>query len=406
MTHRQPDTDNDPRDTTPQVDAVVVGGGMAGLSAARAIAAAGTRVLLINGEDRLPYKRTKISKSLRAAYRRDEFALTSPAQLQVEHIELQADQVTGIDLGARTLTLATGAAISWRAMVLATGATPFHLFPHASHVIRSAADGDRINQLAGTAQRVAVIGGGVLGIEVADQLQQRGLTTALFSRDGRLMQREFTPDRSDWLGAICQQHHITTHLNTTVSHLDRHADGLTLHAHDAPPHHTDLVIECAGSQPNLELAEQAGVACRHGILVDETLATSHPGVFAAGDCVELWDGSVPHLWHQAEDQGAAAGQNVARYLGDLPPAAFANRPRRLKCEAFGEYIFSMNHHLRTEIDEELVQQSDGMHQHFGFEAGRLVMVVMTGDRDRAKRYEQAVWAGLNKADLLATLPIL
>ena len=74
MTHRQPDTDNAPRDTTPQVDAVVVGGGMAGLSAARAIAAAGTRVLLINGEDRLPYKRTKISKSLRAAYRRDEFA--------------------------------------------------------------------------------------------------------------------------------------------------------------------------------------------------------------------------------------------------------------------------------------------------------------------------------------------
>ncbi len=391
--------------TRQQVAAVVVGSGLAGLTAARAIAGDGAHVLLINGEDRLPYKRTKLSKHLHAAYQRDDFALASAAALQAEHIELLADQALAIDPLARQLTLASGRTIGWRALVLATGATPFHLFPGQSHVIRTAADGDRINQQACSAKRIAVIGGGVLGIEVADQLQQRGLAVTLFSRDQRLMQREFTPDRSAWLAAICRQRRIATHLDTTISHLEHAGSAFTLHTSHANTHHADLVVECAGSRPDQHLAATAGIACRHGILVDDTLTTSHPGIFAAGDCAELWDGTLPHLWHQAEDQGQAAGQNAARYLRGLPLVPFANRPRRLKCEAFGEFIFSMNHHLHADLDDELLQQSDTIHQHFGFKHDRLVMVVMTGDRPRAKRYEQAVWSGLSKSAIATALPL-
>jgi 3-phenylpropionate/trans-cinnamate dioxygenase ferredoxin reductase subunit len=387
------------------VDAVVVGSGLAGLSAARAMATGGHgRVLIINGEDRLPYKRTQISKHLRAPYQRDDFALASVDELRGEQLDLLAGQCTAIDPATRTLTLSTGATVSWRAMVLATGATPYHLFPNASQVVRSAADGDRINQLAEKARSAAVIGGGVLGIEVADQLHQRGMTVAIFSRDSRLMQRELSPDRSDWLEAICRRRGIAPNLDTTVSQVTQEAGGITIHP-AAATHLTELIVECAGSQPKRQLAEAAGLACRQGILVDETLATSHAGIFAAGDCVELWDGTLPHLWHQAEEQGHAAGSNAACYLDNQPRLPFQNRPRRLKCEAFGEFIFSMNHHLQAEMDDELVCHSGTIHQRFGFKRGKLAMIVMTGDKERAKRYEQALWAGLSRDDVEKTLAV-
>jgi len=100
-----------------------------------------------------------------------------------------------------------------------------------------------------------------------------------------------------------------------------------------------------------------------------------------------------------------AGQNVASYLDGKNLSANPNRPRRLKCEAFGIFLFSINAHLRSKVDSLAIYRNDGIYQEFGFLGARLVSVVMSGDKERAKLYEKAVWAGMSPQEVRAKLAV-
>ncbi len=383
-------------------DVVVIGAGVAGLSAARAAVAHGAgRVLLINGEDRAPYKRTKVSKNLQGRYATDAFVLMSAPEPGIERRDAR---VVAVDTTSRAVALSTGSVVHYRALVLATGAAPRHLFPDASLVVRSAADGDRINGLARGARSAAIIGGGVLGVEVADQLRRRGLAVTLFSHAPVLMELQLTTEPSRWLGAVAAEHGVAVELGATVSDVERLEQGFRVCA-DTLCVEADLVVECTGSIPETRLARDAGLDVESGVVVAGTLACSAPGVFAAGDCVQLPLGRVPHLWHEAEDQGQTAGRNAARFAAGLEALPHPGRPRRLKCEVFGQYLFSMQPQLRDAVTDSIVTPRGERWLQLGFIDGALRMVIMTGDKDRAKAYERAVWEGISPDEARARFGI-
>jgi NAD(P)H-nitrite reductase large subunit len=375
-----------------QYDSVIIGSGFAGISAAQALVAnrPGSTVLLINGEDRSPYKRTKISKNIAAGYDKEAFALFEPSWFEGNSIELVSSSVARIDKERHTLALTDGAEVAWKTLILATGASPKQAFGPETLVVRTARDGEGLIQALHTCNKAAVIGGGVLGVEVAEQLRLAGASVTLFCRNDVLMSRELNQHVSQWLGSLYAQKGVDCRLGISIDTVSKHAAGYTVQSGDES-WRFDCVVECTGSRPNIQLAQQAGLATQTGILVNSRLQTSHPAILAAGDCAELEDGTVAHLWHQAEDQGLCAGRNAAAFLQKGAMETYSNRPRRLKCEVFGTYIFSLNAHLRSQLDMLATYRNDTVYQEFGFESGALRSVIMTGDKARAKDYERAVW---------------
>ncbi len=383
-------------------DVVVIGAGVAGLTAARAAVAEGAeRVLLVNGEDRAPYKRTKVSKHLTAPYATDAFALMARPEPGLERIDAR---VAAIDPASRSLRLEGGGRVRFGALVLATGAVASHRFAPSSLVLRDAADGDRLNRLASDARSAAIIGGGVLGVEVADQLLRRGLEVTLFSRASALMDTLLGAEPARWLTELAAQRGVQVALGATVSEVEALERGFRVCA-DRLCVEADLVVECSGSAPDTRLARASGLAVEQGVIVDGALASSAPGIFAAGDCAQLPGGRVPHLWHEAEDQGATAGRNAARFASGRTRVPHPHRPRRLKCEVFDRYLFSLEPGLLSDAPGLLTVREPERWLQLGFVDGALCAVVMTGDKPRAKDYERAVWEGISAEEARARFGI-
>jgi NADPH-dependent 2,4-dienoyl-CoA reductase/sulfur reductase-like enzyme len=188
--------------------------------------------------------------------------------------------------------------------------------------LRSFADSRAIVARLADAKSALVIGSSFIGLEVAASLRARGLEVHVVSPEPVPMHRVLGPELGRFVQGLHEKHGVHFHLETTVKGLDgRHAtlaDGTRLDA--------DLVVAGVGVRPNVALAEQAGLAVDRGIVVDEHLETSVPGIWAAGDIARWPDAHtgervrVEH-WVVAERQGQVAALNmmgVRRRYEDVP----------------------------------------------------------------------------------------
>jgi NAD(P)H-nitrite reductase large subunit len=376
-------------------DIIVVGNGIAGFSAAKAARekSADRSVLLVGEEDRLPYKRTKLSKSIASGFERDAFQLR-PADWYASHgIELMVGRrVTAIDVEGHRLALDGGAILSWDKLVLATGATPVRPafvpddLPQV-FLFRSAALTDRLIAALRTAQVACVVGMGVLGVEVAAELVTMNKEVRLVGDCDQLMPRQLNRTAAEMLQTEFATRGVELVFRGRVADLaDGGARALRLHLRERSLQ-ADVCVFCVGVMPNVSLAAGAGLRVGRGILVDERMGTSHPDVYAAGDVSEHTDGTVTGLWHAAESQGGIAGANAVG--GDLTNPGL---PFRLKCEVFGRYFFSVGKPPEKAADGfDLEEHTTGsMYRCLYLRDGLLHGVVMVDDADRAKAYERAV----------------
>jgi len=301
---------------------VIVGASLAGARAAIELREHGFdgRVLLLGRESELPYERPPLSKDyLRGESDREGMFVESESFYEEKEIELLLGHgVTAIDPGAREVRLERGGAdISFDALLIATGARPRRLELPGSqlegiHYLRTIADSDAIRTRFETAGRVAVIGSGWIGCEVAASARQRGLEVTLVSDQELPMQvlgRE--------LGEFYRDVHASQGVELALG------DGLAAFEGDGAVQRvrteSGRLIECdfavvgAGVVPNVELGQRAGLDTENGILVDERLQTSAAGIFAAGDVANHWHPllerrvRVEH-WSNALNQGPAAAR--------------------------------------------------------------------------------------------------
>ena len=392
-----------------QTGIVVVGAGIAGVTAVRGIRAANpdVAVTLVNGETRLPYRRPQLSRHIHCGFAREQFALEPESWYRDNAVEVLAGtQATRLDPVAKTLALTSGQVLRWDRLILATGAQA--RWPEGTierlpgvFALRDADSAEALLSGLVGAHSVLIMGMGVLGIEIAEQTCQRGLATTMVHRGPAPMERELTPRASERLRQLLEGKGISLVFDREVRSVIAAADGLHV-SWLGGERVVDRVVACVGATPNTALAVAAGLAVQDGVLVDGHLRTSCPEVYAAGDCAQLHGAEVCHLWHCAEAMGRCAGLNAGG-----TPAPYHIRPFRLKCEVFGDYFFSMGLPRREQrvglhLDE---HESDGVYQCFVFRGNRLEAAVMVGDRNRARRYEEAVWGHWPREQVLEVLPL-
>ncbi|HEX9945018.1 MAG TPA: FAD-dependent oxidoreductase [Thermoanaerobaculia bacterium] len=299
---------------------VIVGAGAAGGVAAETLRKEGYggRIILIGPENEVPYDRPNLSKDYLAGNASEEWIPLHPREFWDEQrVELLLGvRATAIDPGAKKVTLSDGRSLDYGALILATGAEPVRLsipgadLPHV-HYLRTLADSRTIIEKASHARRAVVVGTSFIGLEVAASLRARNVEVTVVGPDERPLGKVLGPQLGDFIRSLHEEHGVAFRLGTKPKAIA--AGEVQLESGEPLP--ADLVVIGVGVRPSVALAEGAGIKVDNGVLVDEYLEASAPGVFAVGDIARWPD---PHSgerirvehWVVAERQGQTAARNV------------------------------------------------------------------------------------------------
>jgi 3-phenylpropionate/trans-cinnamate dioxygenase ferredoxin reductase component len=305
-----------------RADIVIVGASHGGSEVASRLRHGGFTgsIALIGAEPHLPYQRPPLSKAFLAGQITEEHLLIrSAAAYEKAAIGwYPSTTVDAIDRVGRRLQLASGDVFGYSKLVLATGGRPRRLtIPGAElnglHYMRAIADVDALRPVFVPGARLAIVGGGYIGLEVAAVAVKHGLDVEIVEFAPRVLARVAGPELSAYYEALHRNAGVKLRLSTGVEGFEpsatapghvggvRCSDGTLLPA--------DLVLVAVGLIPNIELAQEAGLAIGNGIVVDEFCQTSDPDILAIGDCTEhplpFLDGqrvrleSVPNAVEQA-----------------------------------------------------------------------------------------------------------
>jgi apoptosis-inducing factor 3 len=307
---------------------VILGGGAAGLAAADMLRRENYPgpIAMISSDDSAPYDRPNLSKDfLTGNAPADWIPLRGPDWYQDKKIDLMLNATAAqIDPKQGRVLLADGRSVNFGALLLAVGADPVHLdIPSAGNLprlyLRSFSDSRAIVAAAASAKRVVVVGSSFIGLEVAASLRQRGAEVHVVSSDTVPLLRVMGAEIGGFVRKLHETQGVTFHLGTSVARID----GDLVFLQNGSSLSADLMVLGVGVRPNLQLAQQAGLAIDRGISVDEFLQTSVQGIYAAGDVARWPDAHskerirVEH-WVVAEQQGQTAARNM---LGARQPFA-------------------------------------------------------------------------------------
>lgn len=293
---------------------VIIGAGEAGTRAAFALREAGFSgpVTLAGTEPHLPYERPPLSKPLDGAVQMKP--ICSAEALEAAGIDyLPGVPVTQIDTARRHLLLGDGRMLAYDRLLLATGARPRRLAcPGVGRALdlRTFADAAAIFSRVEAAASVAIVGGGLIGMELAAVLRGKGIAVSVVEAAARPLGRAVPARFAARLHARHAGEGVRFHLGQGIAEITPDAvllaDGTRVPA--------DIVVSAIGVVPDTGLAEAAGIATGNGILTDAFLRTSDPHVFAAGDCaaVSVAGGHVRfESWRNARSQAETAARNMA-----------------------------------------------------------------------------------------------
>ncbi|MFC5720500.1 NAD(P)/FAD-dependent oxidoreductase [Streptomyces gamaensis] len=339
---------------------VVVGAGMAAARFAQQLSAATpdgeADIVLYGREPHAPYNRTRLTDVLAGRYRDTALTLATGGST----IRTGTD-VVAVDPAARTLRTASGETVRYDELVLATGAAPLRARTRRAYVLRGLDDCRRLAAALPGARRALVVGGGVLGVSTAVALAARGPEVHLVHRGPYLMERHLDPGAATAVRRALEALGVTVHFGP-----------------DRPPPDPGLTVAARGVRPRTRLARAAGLAVRTGVLVDDTLATSAPGIHAIGDCAEhlgTVHGTAEAAWEQADVL-------AARLSGARPDACYTGSPRLLRLTAGPLEIAAFGdpaEHAAADDTVRLTDATRGTYKALALRGARLAAAVLVGD---------------------------
>ncbi len=306
---------------------VVVGASLAGVSAARAIRRADDEIglVIVGDEPHRPYDRPPLSKGfLAGSVSEDALELRAAKELERADWRLGVRAVS-VDTGRRTVGLDDGTSLSYRGLVVATGARPRTLpdaaFPGV-HVLRNLDDGRAIKEaIAQRPARVVVIGAGFIGAEVAATIREAGVDVTLVEMADAPLGRVLDHDAGMAIAELHRRHGVDVRLGVGVENVVASSGGgvSAVDLTDGSSVGCDMVVVGIGVVPNTEWLESSGLPIDDGIVCDATcLAAS--GVVAAGDVARWVHPRFGHIrieqWDNGVEQGAYAGRRLLADVAD------------------------------------------------------------------------------------------
>ncbi len=309
---------------------VIVGASLAGAKAAETLREDGFtgNVVLLGSELELPYERPPLSKSyLLGKADKSSIYVHDEHWYPAHHVDLQLGVTArAIDRGAKRVELASGGSIGYDRLLLTMGAHPRRLnLPgddlDGVHYLRTAADSEALaTALAvppGEETRVVIVGAGWIGLEVAAAAREKDCTVTVIEPEPTALHRQLGPELGDYFADLHRLHGVEFRFGETATGLHDGQDGRvtgvrTSGGDDLP---ADVVVVAIGAAPSVALAEAAGLEVANGVLVDATMRTSDPDVFAAGDVANVAHPllgrrvRVEH-WANALNGGPAAARSM------------------------------------------------------------------------------------------------
>ena len=309
---------------------VIIGAGAAGDAAAERLRREGytgpITMVSKHGEGP-PLDRPNLSKDYLAGTAPEDWIPLRGAAFYVEKKidHLDGVSVTGIDPKSRTVTLSNGKALSYGALLLATGAKATRLdlpgsgLPHV-FTLRTLNDSRGIIAALGKAKTAVVLGSSFIGLEAAASLRARNVEVTVAGPGARPLEKILGSEVGDFVKALHEEHGVKFHLGRKPTEITATA----VHFDDGSSLKADLVVMGVGVQPELELAKLAGLTIERGVIVDEFLRTSDASIYAAGDIARFPAGAetwrIEH-WVVAQQQGHTAALNMLgkqRAYRDVP----------------------------------------------------------------------------------------
>jgi 3-phenylpropionate/trans-cinnamate dioxygenase ferredoxin reductase component len=303
---------------------VIVGAGHGGVQAAASLREEGYQgeIALISDEAVPPYHRPPLSKAFLKDKKAELQSLRGPRFYEEHGVDLRLGvRVISLDLDRRRVLLDRDEALEFSALVLALGGRPRRLAlpggePAGVHSLLSAAEGHALREMLYQTGEAAIIGGGFIGMEVAATVAALGAKVTVIEATPRVLGRAVAPLISEHMRQRHQSWGVEIVVGESVERIDSGATGVaglvTTSGRRVP---ASLIVVGVGMTPNIDLARAAGLSIDNGIAVDGQLRTSHPDVFAIGDCA-----SYPH-WsagrrlrlesvQNATDQGRAVAKAI------------------------------------------------------------------------------------------------
>jgi NADPH-dependent 2,4-dienoyl-CoA reductase/sulfur reductase-like enzyme/nitrite reductase/ring-hydroxylating ferredoxin subunit len=296
----------------------IAGAGVAGNAAAEMLRREGFTgtITMIGAEETLPIDRPNLSKDYLAGTAPEEWMPLRDADFyRQQKIDiLTGCRVTRLDAGTKTLTLDDGSTRTFDAIVIATGSDPVRLSPPGAnrvHLLRTLKDSRAIIAEAEKGKRAVVIGASFIGLEVAASLRAREVEVTVVAPDEIPLGKTMGTDVGAFIRRLHESHGVHFRLGTTVATFE--GDRVVLATGE--PLAADFIVAGVGVRPNTQLAQAAGLTVDNGIVVDELLQSSVPGIFAAGDIAHYPDPftgqriRVEH-WVAAGRQGQTVARNI------------------------------------------------------------------------------------------------
>jgi NAD(P)H-dependent nitrite reductase large subunit/NAD(P)H-dependent nitrite reductase small subunit len=373
---------------------VVIGNGMAGMRTVEELLQLAPDlydVTVFGAEPHVNYNRILLSPLLAGEKSVAEIILHTPEWYTEHGVTLHSgDPAVQIDRRRRVVRSQNGIEVPYDRLLIATGSKPIVLPVPGAQLrgvvtFRDLADVDAMLEAARCFRKAVVIGGGLLGLEAANALVRRGMDVTVVHLFASLMERQLDESAAALLKTSLESRGLKFHMPAKTAAVlgaervtgVRFEDGVELEA--------DLVVMAAGVRPNTELAGRAGLRCERGVLVDDTLQTFDPNIYAVGECVQHRNstfGLVAPLWEQARVCAVHLAEiGVSRYRGTLSAT---------QLKVTGIELYSAGDFAGAEGTEALVLRDKrrGVYKRLVIRDNKLSGAVLYGDaRDGAWYFE-------------------
>ncbi|WP_082926451.1 NAD(P)/FAD-dependent oxidoreductase [Cupriavidus sp. D384] len=378
---------------------VVVGNGMAAMRTVEELLKLAPNlydITVFGAEPHGNYNRILLSPVLAGEKTVDDIMLNTRDWYTQNGIELLAgDPVVGIDRPRRTVRSASGKEVHYDRLLLATGSKPF-IIPVPGHTLdgviafRDIQDVETMLHAARNHRHAVVIGGGLLGLEAANGLMRQGMDVTVVHLADSLMERQLDKPAAELLKVALERKGLRFLLGAQTAGIlgDDRVTGVLFKDGTQIP--ADLVVMTAGVRPNIELAAGAGLRCERAIVVDDTLQTFDPRIYAVGECVQHRNatfGLVAPIWDQARVCAAhLAGAGHRRYV---------QQATATKLKVTGVDLYSAGDFIGAEGSEDLVLRDPrrGVYKRLVLQDGRLVGAVLYGDVKDGPWYFDLIQSG-------------
>jgi len=384
---------------------VLVGNGMAGvrtLEELLKLAPEAYDITVFGTEPHGNYNRILLSPVLAGEKRLDEIMLNDDAWYAANGITLHKGKtVTEIDRVHRLVIADDGTTASYDRLLLATGSLPVVL-PIPGHdlpgvvTFRDIRDVDRMLEVALTHRHAVVIGGGLLGLEAANGLMKQGMEVTVVHLMDTLMERQLDAPAADMLRRSLAERGLDIRMTGETEAIVGNGRVTAVRLKDGTELPADLVVMAVGIRPNTHLAQSAGIHCERGIVVNDTLQTYDPRIYALGECVQhrgTTYGLVAPLFEQ--------GKVCANHLAGLGYWRYEGSKTSTKLKVTGIDLFSAGDFVGDDTTEEIYFKdiAGGVYKKLVLRDDRITGAVLYGDTTDGSWYFQLMREGADISDL-------